>query len=161
MSTNRTVLLAVGVLWMTTGCGATELTEAGQQVHVGKADPGAGCKELGTVYGSGGVEYVRNSETEMTSAQNELRNRAGKLGATYVSMDAIGVSGGGTTISGRAFHCEEAPAGTPVASAAAVAVPPPAQSPEERLTKLKELLDKGMITQTEYDRKRAEIIQSL
>ena len=159
MSTNRTVLLAVGVLSMTTGCGATELTEAGQQVHIGKADPGTGCKELGTVYGSGG--YVRNSEAEMTSAQNELRNRAGKLGATYVSMDAIGVSGGGTTISGRAFHCEEAPAGTPVASAAAVAVPPPAQSPEERLTKLKELLDKGMITQTEYDRKRAEIIQSL
>ncbi len=37
----------------------------------------------------------------------------------------------------------------------------PAGDPEARLRKLTELLDKGLITQEDYDRRRAEILQSL
>jgi hypothetical protein len=39
--------------------------------------------------------------------------------------------------------------------------PPEARSTEERLKELKDLLDKGFITQEEYDRKRQEILEKL
>jgi len=73
-----------------------------------------------------------------------------------------------------------APLAPPVASPAPVAVPPvapaapaapvPAAAPpappaeqdaEQRLTKLKRLYEKGLITKSEYDKKRAEIIKGL
>jgi hypothetical protein len=59
-----------------------------------------------------------------------------------------------------------APAMAPVPPAAPVpAAAPPApaaeQDAEARLTKLKRLYDKGLITKSEYDKKRAEIIKGL
>jgi len=73
-------------------------------------------------------------------------------------MDAVGSDVHGMTISGRAFRCEQLPSNvSPTASAAA----PAASDPEARLRKLKELLDKGLITQDDYDKRRAEILQSL
>jgi hypothetical protein len=50
------------------------------------------------------------------------------------------------------------PAGSPAAAAAA---PAPAESVEERLRKLDDLLKKKLITKDEYDRKRAEIMKDL
>lgn len=50
------------------------------------------------------------------------------------------------------------PAGT---SGAAAAAPAPAESAEERLRKLDDLLKKKLITKDEYDRKRAEIMKDL
>jgi Short C-terminal domain len=46
-------------------------------------------------------------------------------------------------------------------SAAAAASAAPAESTAARLQKLKELLDKGLITKEEYDSKRAEILKSM
>jgi hypothetical protein len=52
----------------------------------------------------------------------------------------------------------EAPAG---AAAAPSAQPPAAQDPEERLRRLKDLRDKGLITPEEYETKRQEILKGL
>lgn len=52
-----------------------------------------------------------------------------------------------------------APAAPPPAPAAAAA--PPAESPEDRLTKLKGLLDRGLISASDYDTAKAEILKKL
>jgi hypothetical protein len=155
---NRTTLFLAGLVTCTAAaCTPTELTDAGQQVRIGKADPAGGCTELGTVYGSGTGGAYMTTEDKMTSAQNDLRNHAAEQGANYLDMDAIGSDIHGMTISGRAFRCDRLPSNmSPQTSAAA-----PASDPETRLRKLKELLDKGLITQEDYDRRRAEILQSL
>ena len=57
-----------------------------------------------------------------------------------------------------------APVVAPVAPALPAAIPPapPAeQDAEQRLTRLKRLYEKGLITKSEYDKKRAEIIKGL
>jgi hypothetical protein len=59
-----------------------------------------------------------------------------------------------------------APAAAPIPPAAPVPAaappaPPAEQDAEVRLTKLKRLYEKGLITKTEYDKKRAEIIKGL
>jgi hypothetical protein len=59
-----------------------------------------------------------------------------------------------------------APVPEPVAPAspapvAAPPAPPPEQEAERRLTRLKRLHEKGLITKSEYDKKRAEIIKGL
>jgi hypothetical protein len=72
-------------------------------------------------------------------------------------MDAIGSDVRGMTISGRAFRCDRLPSNMAPQTGTAA----PASDPETRLRKLKELLDKGLITQEDYDRRRAEILQSL
>ena len=56
-----------------------------------------------------------------------------------------------------------APVVTPVAppAVAPAAAPPAEQDAEARLTRLKRLYDKGLITKSEYDKKRAEIIKGL
>jgi hypothetical protein len=54
-----------------------------------------------------------------------------------------------------------AEAATPAPSAAQPAETPVDRSVEKRLEELKSLLDKGLITQEEYDRKKQEILQSL
>lgn len=52
-----------------------------------------------------------------------------------------------------------------VPATAAVAAPaqaaPAADDPEARLAKLKSLLDKGLVTQTDYDSAKAEILKKL
>ncbi|MCK6393866.1 MAG: SHOCT domain-containing protein [Zoogloea sp.] len=49
-----------------------------------------------------------------------------------------------------------APSATPVAAPAAAA-----DDPEARLAKLKALLDKGLVTQADYDSAKAEILKKL
>ena len=142
------------------GC-ATELTAAGQDVRLGKAEPGNQCRELGIVQGSGGGGMYTSSGDKMQWAQNDLRNHTAEVGGNYVAMDVAGSDVRSLTLSGRAFACPPggaapaAPAATPAAPAPAVA------SPEERLRKLQELRDKGLITEQEYATRRKEILQSL
>jgi hypothetical protein len=157
-----TCFLAGLVPCMTAAC-VTDLTGAGQQVRIGKNDPVGGCTELGTVYGSGAGAAYTSSEDKMTSAQNELRNKAAEEGANYVVMDAIGSDIHGMTISGRAFRCDRLPSNMSPQEGASSSDEPSAPSgdPEARLRKLKDLLEKGLITQEDYDRRRAEILQSL
>jgi len=50
---------------------------------------------------------------------------------------------------------------TPVAPVASPPAPPAEQDAEQRLTRLKRLYEKGLITKSEYDKKRAEIIKGL
>jgi hypothetical protein len=130
-------------------------------------EPSGACRELGHVLGSGGGGGYTSSADKMQWAENELRNRAAEMGGNYVVLDAAGGDVGGLTLSGRAYQC---PSGG-VASEGAVAAPtqrpqlapsaPPVLSPEERIARLRGLLDKGVITQQEYDSRRREILQSL
>jgi hypothetical protein len=126
----------------------SDLSAEGSAVKIGKLDPESGCAELGTVYGSGGGGPYTSSEDKMRSAQNELRNHTAELGGNYVAMDVAGGDARSMTLTGRAFRCNAMP--TTVAQAAP---PPPAAAPavptpEERLAKLKNLLDKGSSPRT-------------
>jgi len=164
----RTNLSLLCALLLSVPACMEDLTAAGQQVHMGKADPD-GCRELGRVHGSGGGGQYTSSDAKMESAENEIRNKAAEMGANYVAMDALGGDGRGMTLSGRAFQCEQLPGNgvttshdvTPTTAPPPPPPPPPAATPEQRLWKLKELLDKGLITQDEYDRRRAEILKSI
>lgn len=137
-----------------------ELTSAGGQVRMGKAEP-SGCQELGRVHGSGGGGQYTSSDDKMRSAENDIRNKAAEMGANYVAMDALGGDMMSMTYSGRAFRCAQLPSGDVAVAPPRPAASAPTATPEERLTKLKELLDKGLITQDEYDRRRAEILKSI
>lgn len=148
------------------GC-AVGLTAAGQEVRLGKTEPSSTCRELGIVRGSGGGGAWTSTESKMESAQNEIRNRTADMDGNYVVLDVVGGDVLGMTLSGRAYSC---PRGAAVPRGA-VAVPAerpqptpagsPALSPAERIKQLQELLDKGLITQQEYEARRREIIQSL
>jgi hypothetical protein len=118
-------------------------------------DPQSGCVELGPVYGSGGGGPYTTSEEKMRSAQNELRNNAAELGGNYVAMDVAGGDNRSMTLTGRAFKCSPGSAQAEPAGAA------PAASPEERLKRIQELRDKKVITEEEYESRRAEIVKSL
>jgi hypothetical protein len=150
------------------GC-STALSPAGQRVRVGKATPHANCKELGIIYGSGSGGGYTSSESKMRSAQNELRNKTADMGGNFVVMDAAGGDVAGLTLTGRAFRCGAEPVPTVAANDAkseepTAGAPPkdePALTPEQRLARLKDLLDKGLITQAEHDQRRQEILQSL
>jgi hypothetical protein len=160
---NRSTFALAGLFaCATSGC-VTELTATGQQVRIGKVDPVDHCTELGTVYGSGSGGSYTSAEDKLASAENDLRNRAAQQGANYVVMDAAGSDIRGMSISGRAFRCDRLPSNIAPADNAASASPgtAPAGDPESRLRKLKDLLDKGLISQEEYDKRRAEIVQSL
>jgi hypothetical protein len=165
------------------GCLA-QLNAAGAGVKLSKAEPVTGCRELGIVHGSGGGAAYTSSEDKMQSAQNDIRNRAATMGGNYVVMDVMGGDISGLTLSGRAFQCPPEPLGATGPMVAAAPAPdaqaqvlaphpqaaqalrearpaPQPTSAEERLVRLKELLDKGLITQPEYDGRRKEILQSL
>lgn len=144
------------------------LSPAGSAVRVGKLDPPDGnvCAELGLVYGGGQGDAQVSPDAKMRSAQNELRNNAAARGGNYVTMDAASGSSQ-IALAGRAFKCIK-PVGMlalgpgvvlPTATAACPAAA--AVTPETRLRMLKDLLDKGLVTKDEYDRRRAEILQSI
>jgi hypothetical protein len=157
---HRLNVLGVSLFTVSLVACVSEISAEGAAVKIGKLDPESGCTELGTVYGSGGGGPYTSSEDKMRSAQNELRNHTAELGGNYVAMDVAGGDVHGMTLTGRAFRCNGKP--TTALNAAPATVPlAAAPTPEERLTKLKELLDKGLITQDEYDKRRAEIIHSL
>ncbi len=73
---------------------------------------------------------------------------AAGVGMGQVMMDAL-----------RGSQAPAVPAAAPVAAPAQAA--PAADDPEARLTKLKSLLDKGLVTQADYDSAKAEILKQL
>ncbi len=86
-----------------------------------------------------------------------MRNDAADMGANYVWIARSDVLG--ATAEGRAFRCDAAPTPTPNLTTSAGAGASPGL--DERLQKLKDLFDKGLITKDEYDKERATILQSL
>jgi hypothetical protein len=141
-------------------------------VAVGNTPPHAGCHELGIVMASGTGGSI---EHNMASAQNKVRNRAAEQGADFLVLDTSANDFNSATFSGRAFDCSSGPPPEPVVRAAAApavvpsaggeatAAPPvaPAASVEERLQKLEDLYKKGLITDEERTKRRAEILQSI
>jgi len=77
------------------------------------------------------------------------------LGANLGVGTAIGAA------MGQAMAANAAAAGGGAAPAGPAAPAPAAESPAERLTKLKGLLDQGLITQTDFDATKAEILKRL
>lgn len=150
-------LLAV-LLLASAGC-LTDLTAAGARVQLGKVPPAAECRELGIVIGSGGGGGYTSSDMKLESALNELRNRAAERGGDFVVTDASGSDVGGIAVSGRAFDCSRAPLVTVPASNSAPSKAQP--SVEERLRKLKDLRDKGLITPDDYDQRRRAIVNEV
>jgi hypothetical protein len=83
--------LATIVIFAMAGCGAStqQLTPAGQQVQVTKAEPPPGCMEVGPVEAkSGGGCGIYGAKGTYEDAYNILRNKAAQMGATHVRMDA-------------------------------------------------------------------------
>jgi hypothetical protein len=79
---------------------ATSLTVAGTHVALMMADPAPGCAELGNVDGE---------NNDYAGGKNNIRNKAGELGANYVRWETA-LSWG---IRGTAYRCP-----TPAASTA-------------------------------------------
>jgi len=100
-------LLLVSLLFVTSGTACVNLSAAGSQVKLTKAEPGPGCEVLGDVYGSGGGGGYTSAESKLRSAQNDIRNRAAQLGANYVVVDISAGDWASTTVSGRALWCED------------------------------------------------------
>lgn len=131
------------------------LTPGGQQVRVQAIRP-FGCMELGTLRGIGDSVDHSAPEEATRSSHDELRNDAAEMGANTVWVEGPDILG--STVTARAFRCDGTQTTPPNLSASS---PPPPPELEDRLKKLKELFDKGPITQDEYDRRRAAMLQSL
>jgi hypothetical protein len=93
-----TALLPLLWLVLTIGCSPVALTEAGKNVRTITSDPPATCEDIGTVYGRGDSEEIKNG----------MRNEAAEKGANYVRMETYNpMTAGG---SGTAFRCPTAAA---------------------------------------------------
>lgn len=160
------VLSVAVALWLA-AC-APALTPAEQQVHLQTSSP-FGCTEVGVFHSPG--DSVHHSPDDLTDTSHSgMRNDAAELGANYVAL--AGRDRLGSTVTGHAFRCDVAPTQAPNLTAApapsasspaaspADSAPGSSPGPEVRLRKLKDLLDKGLITPEEYDRQRTVILQS-
>jgi hypothetical protein len=88
--------------------------------------------------------------SEILSAQAESYRTAAQLGLHEVAGDAAPPQAG--------FGSPSPP---PAPAAPAHRLGGHAATPEQRLTALKNLFDKGLLTESEYEAKRAEIINAL
>jgi hypothetical protein len=112
----KALLLAVVVL----GCGTTHLSARGRDVVLLDADPGSGCKSLGSVTGSADPFFgaLQGDDQLVESARNDARNEAARRGATHVRFDGAparwpsGTFGGGqgVTVAAVAYRCDGAAA---------------------------------------------------
>jgi Domain of unknown function (DUF4156)/Short C-terminal domain len=159
-------LIVFSVLGLAAFCScSTALTAQGSNVRVAKSAH-ANCTELGIVYGSGGGGGYTSAEGKMESAQNELRNKTARMGGNLVVLDAAGGDATSMSMSGRAFDCgKEGPVEVAVVDDQTQMRHTESQSAqpnaEDRLRKLQELLEKGLITQEEHDKRKAEILDSI
>jgi hypothetical protein len=141
---------------------------------MGKALPHENCRQLGFVYGSGSGGAYTSIESKIESAKNELRNKTSEMGGNFVVIDRDDSDETGVSIAGRALRCGEPPKEKPVpvtvtnqpsaqqpANPATAKETAPQKSPEERITELQNLLEKGLITQEEFDQRRKEILDSI
>ena len=142
------------------GC-ASPLNANGAGVRIGKGAPeDAKCDELGVVYGTGFGMYS-GTESNIESAQNELRNKTAALGGNFVIMDVSTEDGTGVHMSGRAIRCTARPANSEPVAPRSAPVQAAQQTPEQRIRGLDDLRQKGLITDEEYQQRRKEILESL
>jgi hypothetical protein len=104
-------------------CTYSDLTPAGTSVLAVASRPNEPCKSLGAITGKGGGytgAFVSNEEL-VEYARNDLRNKAGALGATHVlehapSFGSTGDSNTTTsaTLTGEALDCR--PGAAPIAA---------------------------------------------
>lgn len=94
-------------------CSTPALSPQGAKVVLSRNAPQSDCTSLKYVVGHGGGTFggglIRNDDL-VEYAMNDLRNKAGDLGATYVQHDPpqMGHGDGTTTtvtISGTAYRC--------------------------------------------------------
>ena len=175
---------AAGILCFGVCACGSELSSAGSEVRIGKGAPeDAKCHELGIVYGSGGGGMYTTREGKLESAQNDLRNKTAELGGNFVIMDISAGDAAGVTLSGRALRCDQghpqnatrvdAPADREAATIPAAApqrteaatertgASAATQTPEQRIRALDDLHQKGLVTDSEYQARRKEILDSL
>lgn len=133
------------------------LTPGGQQVRVQTFRPD--CKEFpATLWGPGdGIDHAATDPSTDTS-HSGMRNDAATMGANVVMI--VGSDTLGSTVKGRVFACRVFATPPPNLNASPSS-PPSDPDPEQRLKRLKELLDKGLITNDDYEQQRAVILQSI
>lgn len=112
-----------------------------------------------------GFTRFQTAEAIPLAAQNEGglagigAGLASGMAFGQVMAQGLGV-GAGVAVPGAAPAVPLAPSAAP-AAAAPEAAPPAADAPEAQLEKLKGLLDKGLISQADYDDAKAKVLQKL
>jgi hypothetical protein len=152
---NRPMQVSAGWLALALAACSPALTPGGQQVRIQSTRP-FGCTELGRLRGIGDSVDHSTPDEATQSSHSELRNDAAEMGANTVWVEGSDILG--STVTARAFRCDGTQTTPPNLSASS---PAPQPDSEDRLKKLKELFDKGLITQDEYDRRRAAVLQTL
>ena len=110
------ITLVTLVMLGLTGCATASLSPEGARVAVTRNPPPPDCAAAGYLVGEGGGTFgggMLTNEQLIDYAMNDLRNKAGKMGATYVQSDPpqLGQGKGTTTtatITGTAYRCKSA-----------------------------------------------------
>jgi hypothetical protein len=94
-------------------CTTAELSGEGTKVVIAQPDEVKACKNMGQVIGQGGGTFggaFISNDSLMKYALNDMRNKAGEMGATHVVSGSPQLGGGsGTTstatVMGTAYKC--------------------------------------------------------
>jgi hypothetical protein len=114
MKTRCSALVATSLLTVAAGCSVPALSPEAARVAVSRNPPPSSCTSLGYLVGEGGGTFgggwISNDQL-IEYAMNDLRNKAARIGATYVQSDPPQLgSGKGTTttatITGTAYRCD-------------------------------------------------------
>ena len=100
----RTIVLLIFFIALVS---CVSLSDQGKKVFV-TPDPQKveGCKYIGQVAASSSWGVVGDTDAAYDNATNELRNKAGEMGANVVRTTTISNTMGGVRIVGEAFECE-------------------------------------------------------
>ncbi len=111
----RSFLLVLIAVAGAAGCKTASLTSAGAMVAPTRDPLPPECQTLGLVTGKGGGTFgggMVSNEDLIEYAMNDIRNKAGDLGATHIRHDPpqLGQGDGTTTsvtITGTAYKCPD------------------------------------------------------
>lgn len=120
-------IISSGVIMLMVGCSSIEVTPNGSKVIVSPNPAPTGCKYVGQVVGNQGNfftgDWTSNKNLE-EGAMNDLKNKAGEIGANYVqlltnkagqtgSWNSYGGSMNQTNVTnlGNAYKCPESAIG--------------------------------------------------
>jgi len=145
--------------------GITIVTAALQAVEYDETSKAllADVQKADALMGARGNSFLQQSVARGIEAAGE-----GDAGALGIGMMGMGVGAAGSVMGGVQQPiipqgtpvAAPAPTGAPVAEAVPAAAPEaaPAVDPYEKLTKLKGLLDQGIITQADFDKAKTDIL---
>ena len=114
LETCCTTLMATLIVAVLVGCSAPALSPEARAVAVSRNPAPPTCTSVGYLVGEGGGTFgggwIPNDQL-IDYAMNDLRNKAAKIGATYVQSDPPQLgSGRGTTttatVTGTAYRCQ-------------------------------------------------------